>query len=167
MLLVAMNHPDLPSQRDIARWLYRTPSTISELLFQMEQKGLVQQTRYSDDRRVVRVYVTETGVALYWQVSAVAWNMVSDGLGDLTQPELRALVEMLDKVRDRVGSILGRLEQSGGNAHMETIPLDDQSQLAELLHRIATSDVYRDCPDQTDSSNHVTLWDGSNYKRAA
>ena len=25
----------------------------------------------------------------------------------------------------------------------------------------------RDCPDQTDSSNHVTLWDGSNYKRAA
>ena len=23
------------------------------------------------------------------------------------------------------------------------------------------------CPDQTDSSNHVTLWDGSNYKRAA
>ena len=27
--------------------------------------------------------------------------------------------------------------------------------------------VNRDCPDQTDSSNHVTLWDGSNYKRAA
>ena len=26
-------------------------------------------------------------------------------------------------------------------------------------------DLY--CPDQTDSSNHVTLWDGSNYKRAA
>ena len=25
----------------------------------------------------------------------------------------------------------------------------------------------RDCPDQTESSNHVTLWDGSNYKRAA
>ena len=24
----------------------------------------------------------------------------------------------------------------------------------------------RDCPDQTDSSNHVTLWDGSNYKSA-
>ena len=28
-------------------------------------------------------------------------------------------------------------------------------------------DSSRDCPDQTDSSNHVTLWDGSNYKRAA
>ena len=28
-------------------------------------------------------------------------------------------------------------------------------------------DLTRDCPDQTDSSNHVTLWDGSNYKRAA
>ena len=24
--------------------------------------------------------------------------------------------------------------------------------------------INRDCPDQTDSSNHVTLWDGSNYK---
>ena len=28
-------------------------------------------------------------------------------------------------------------------------------------------DINRDCPDQTDSSNHVTPWDGSNYKRAA
>ena len=27
--------------------------------------------------------------------------------------------------------------------------------------------LHRDCPDQTDSYNHVTLWDGSNYKRAA
>ena len=31
----------------------------------------------------------------------------------------------------------------------------------------AVEQYNRDCPDQTDSSNHVTLWDGSNYKRAA
>ena len=31
---------------------------------------------------------------------------------------------------------------------------------------VTDSDISRDCPDQTDSSNHVTLWDGSNYKRA-
>ncbi len=30
-----------------------------------------------------------------------------------------------------------------------------------------TITLNRDCPDQTDSSNHVTLWDGSSYKRAA
>ena len=30
-----------------------------------------------------------------------------------------------------------------------------------------TNGFIRDCPDQTESSNHVTLWDGSNYKRAA
>ena len=33
---------------------------------------------------------------------------------------------------------------------------------ASLLQRLG---LY--FPDQTDSSNHVTLWDGSNYKRAA
>ena len=31
----------------------------------------------------------------------------------------------------------------------------------------ARRQLNRDCPDQTDSSYHVTLWDGSNYKRAA
>ena len=35
------------------------------------------------------------------------------------------------------------------------------------LPPIAPIVLSRDCPDQTDSSNHVTLWDGSNYKRAA
>ena len=33
--------------------------------------------------------------------------------------------------------------------------------------RSGLTGLIRDCPDQTDSSNHVTLWDGSNYKRAA
>ena len=53
---------------------------------------------------------------------------------------------------------------------------DFSPQLAELKGRQASHlghahtaavQLNRDCPDQTDSSNHVTLWDGSNYKRAA
>ena len=38
---------------------------------------------------------------------------------------------------------------------------------AQSLRRLGMNSLSRDCPDQTDSSNHVTLWDGSNYKRAA
>ncbi len=37
----------------------------------------------------------------------------------------------------------------------------------ELLTASFLDRYSRDCPDQTDSSNHVTLWDGSSYKRAA
>ena len=45
------------------------------------------------------------------------------------------------------------------------------AQMTPLCRRQSIQSQYaaynRDCPDQTDSSNHVTLWDGSNYKRAA
>ena len=44
--------------------------------------------------------------------------------------------------------------------------LGEQFQAVQLDPRVAGV-ITRDCPDQTDSSNHVTLWDGSNYKRAA
>ena len=44
---------------------------------------------------------------------------------------------------------------------------DEQQELNALVSRGRTAAYNRDCPDQTDSYNHVTLWDGSNYKRAA
>ena len=43
----------------------------------------------------------------------------------------------------------------------------DYLQESRTGRNIRRKNYSRDCPDQTDSSNHVTLWDGSNYKRAA
>ena len=49
-----------------------------------------------------------------------------------------------------------------------TLVVADDRLLPTFLETLISSIVViRDCPDQTDSSNHVTLWDGSNYKRAA
>ena len=50
--------------------------------------------------------------------------------------------------------------------HVLLIDYDPQAN-ASLAFFDAATYSNRDCPDQTDSSNHVTLWDGSNYKRAA
>ena len=48
---------------------------------------------------------------------------------------------------------------------------DSWSKLTQQYFEMFSHDLgrplRRDCPDQTDSSNHVTLWDGSSYKRAA
>ena len=46
-------------------------------------------------------------------------------------------------------------------------PVPTRAEDLELMALMDRQYLNRDCPDQTDSSNHVTLWDGSNYKRAA
>ena len=61
-----------------------------------------------------------------------------------------------------------RILASGDGFTGGTLVVADDRLLPTFLETLISSIVViRDCPDQTDSSNHVTLWDGSNYKRAA
>ena len=131
VLIAIINHPGPVMQRDIGRWLYRKPNSISGLLSQMEKRGMVELKRSEEDRRVVYVSATDQGVALFWQVSPVVWGLVSRSLGGLTEQELQHFIELLDKFRATIGPIL-----EDGNFVTETIAVDDQSQLDELQRRL-------------------------------
>ena len=133
VLTVIINHPGPVMQLDIGRWLYRKPSSISGLLSQMEKNLLVEQKRSAEDRRVVYVGATNKGVELYWQVSPVVWGLVSRSLGGLTDQELQNFIGPLDKFRATIGTIL-----EDGHFVTESITLDDQSQLDELMRRLST-----------------------------
>ncbi len=63
-IFITCYHQGSITIRELARILPVERARISRLLSRMEDRGLIRKTRLSDDQRVVRVDVTEEGLAL-------------------------------------------------------------------------------------------------------
>jgi DNA-binding MarR family transcriptional regulator len=97
--LLRGSHPHkLPTLTLAARLVSRAPD-ITRLLDKLENRGLIERERSPANRRIVRVGVTDAGLALLRELDAPVRECHARQLGHLSRGELRALVEMLRTVR--------------------------------------------------------------------
>jgi len=85
-----------PTEAQVARWMYRRPQSISELLSRMEKAGLV--TRMADTKRknLVRVALTDKGERAYKKtLKRNSLNRVFSQLSEEEQRYLRLALEMM------------------------------------------------------------------------
>jgi DNA-binding MarR family transcriptional regulator len=88
----------LPCSQVGERLLSRAPD-VTRLLDRLEDKGLVRRARSSEDRRVVRAWITAKGSKLLSKmVPGLEAQMVSQ-LGHLTRKEQKELTRLLVKAR--------------------------------------------------------------------
>ena len=100
------------SQQDLARKLFVGRSNMTMLLPQMEKRGLVERRSDPDDKRALRLFLTEKGRALAGKAIAVQAAIVDD-IMSLSTPEECELVG--DSMRRIVGHLL---DQQSGDADM-------------------------------------------------
>jgi DNA-binding MarR family transcriptional regulator len=92
-------HPDtLPTLALAARLVSRAPD-ITRLLDKLERRGLVRRDRLAENRRVVRVGITEAGLALLAELDAPVCACHARQLGHLSPAELKTLVHLLRAAR--------------------------------------------------------------------
>lgn len=92
----------LPTLAVGERMLERTPG-VTRLIDRMERKGWVDRTRCTEDRRRVWCKITPSGLELLEELQE-AVNASDDVFHDvLTDEELRALIDYLDRIRQRLG----------------------------------------------------------------
>jgi DNA-binding MarR family transcriptional regulator len=84
--LRALYADDGVSASQLALLVCRHPSSMTALLDRMEQKNLLRRQVDADDRRSVRVFLTERGRAFRPQVEAAA-DQLNHLLNDLISPE--------------------------------------------------------------------------------
>ena len=97
--LLRAEHPaTLPTLALAARLVSHAPD-ITRLLDRLDERGLVARERMADNRRVVRVGITDAGLALLKQLDQPVRNCHQEQLGHLTSGQLRSLVEMLRACR--------------------------------------------------------------------
>ncbi|MEJ7759742.1 MAG: MarR family transcriptional regulator [Gemmatimonadaceae bacterium] len=80
------------------RMLNRMPD-VTRLLDRMEEAGLINRVRDSDDRRLVTTRVTKTGRKLVDGLDEEVENENRRRLGHLTEHQLKTLIGLLTEVR--------------------------------------------------------------------
>ena len=88
----------LPTLSLAARLVSRAPD-ITRLLDRLHERGLIDRQRPSDNRRVVMIGITESGLALLSELAEQVRDCHLRQLGHLRAGEIRSLVELLRKAR--------------------------------------------------------------------
>jgi DNA-binding MarR family transcriptional regulator len=97
-LLRAAHPRRVPTLTLAAQLVSRAPD-ITRLLDRLLQRGLIDRERPAEDRRTVRIGITEAGRALLGELAGAVRECHQRQLGHLSSEELAALVELLRKAR--------------------------------------------------------------------
>jgi DNA-binding MarR family transcriptional regulator len=92
-------HPDsLPTLALAARLISRAPD-ITRLVDRLEARGLVCRERLAGNRRVVRVAITEAGLALLRELTRPVRECARRQLGHLSSDQQRQMIDLLRSAR--------------------------------------------------------------------
>lgn len=83
-----------------------TKATITGLLDGLERDGLVRRQPDSEDRRMLRLQLTDQGRGLLSQMLPDHFCRTTDLMGNLTDNEKKTLIKLLNKVRTRTSAML-------------------------------------------------------------
>jgi DNA-binding MarR family transcriptional regulator len=75
---------------------------ITRLLKRLKALKLIRQKRDSQDRRVVRTQISETGLALLKEMDPTILSLPRELLGHLERVELDGLIRLLELARKRI-----------------------------------------------------------------
>jgi DNA-binding MarR family transcriptional regulator len=93
---------NLASGVDSASGLCRSvsydPGAMTRMIDRLEKKGLVRRVPCAEDRRVMRLALTEEGKAVYPQLAERAAKVLNDRLQGFTPDEVRQLEHLLERM---------------------------------------------------------------------
>jgi len=92
-------HPGTCATLDLARKLISRAPDITRLLDKLESRGLIERVRPDDNRRVVRVGITGTGLKLLGRLDGPIRRCHAQQLGHLPRKRLQELVALLQAAR--------------------------------------------------------------------
>lgn len=97
-------HPHSLPTLEIGERLIEKMPGVTRLLDRLEEKGLVRRERDLQDRRLVNCWVTKDGLTLLAELDAPVLDADELFMKHLTKKEVRALIELLDRVRSYASS---------------------------------------------------------------
>jgi DNA-binding MarR family transcriptional regulator len=83
-------------------------STVTGIIDRMEREGLALRIRSTEDRRVVRIRLTEKGAKLAAEIPVEPMVILRNALGSLTASESKELLRIFTKVARRIRAIVRR-----------------------------------------------------------
>lgn len=76
------------------------PGAMTRMIDRLERKGLVKRIRSPDDRRVVRLALTDEGKAVYPKLLSSAAQVMNRGLEGFSKSDVQQLEALLQRIID-------------------------------------------------------------------
>jgi DNA-binding MarR family transcriptional regulator len=83
------------------RMINRDPD-VTRLADRMVKRGLARRTRDEEDRRVVKLFITQAGLDLLAELDPDVDRYLEDALGGLEEAKQRRLIELLGEIREHM-----------------------------------------------------------------
>jgi DNA-binding MarR family transcriptional regulator len=96
------------SLSDLSERIRAQNSTVTGIIDRMEREGLVLRSRSTEDRRVVRIKLTDKGARIARDIAVEPMEIFRSALESLTPAEMSDLLRILTKIARRVQSIVKR-----------------------------------------------------------
>lgn len=94
-------------------------STVTGIIDRMEREGLVVRARSSEDRRVVKIKLTDKGAKLAREIKVEPMEIFRSALESLSAQESRDLMKILTKIAKRVQASVSQANVGHVPAHEE------------------------------------------------
>jgi DNA-binding MarR family transcriptional regulator len=88
----------MPSQ-SIAQYMVARDPDITRLVDRLQKDGLIERERDDQDRRIVRVRVTPSGLDAIEKLDPLIWKLHQQQLGHLNQEQIELLNQLLVSAR--------------------------------------------------------------------
>jgi DNA-binding MarR family transcriptional regulator len=96
------------SLSDLSDRIRAQNSTVTGIIDRMEREGLVLRSRSTEDKRVVRIRLTEKGERIAREIPVEPMEIFRSALSSLSAGETRDLLRILTKLARRVQSLVRR-----------------------------------------------------------
>lgn len=98
--LEAIGIGKLKTMTQVAGSLKISVSTLTVAINRLVKKGYVDRCRIPEDRRIVKIGLTEAGISVVEEHQAFHSNMIKDITANMTDPEIDVLLKSLEGLRD-------------------------------------------------------------------
>ncbi len=101
-LLVLVAHAGGMSQRELATHLFIKPSTLAVMIGRLMRANLVQRKRDPEDRRILRIYVTNQGRTVIEEAISRFTRVEQETFVGFTEEELAQFTTYANRIRNNL-----------------------------------------------------------------
>ena len=102
-------------------------STVTGIVDRMEREEIVERVRSTEDRRVVRIHLTEKGRKLAAEIPIEPVSIFRDALASLSANEAHELLKMVNKISTRVRAAIVAGMGEDGEVDLTTFDVDTRA----------------------------------------
>ncbi|GAB6093616.1 MarR family winged helix-turn-helix transcriptional regulator [Furfurilactobacillus curtus] len=111
LLKLIADHENV-TQSELAELLDIRPSSLSEMLSKLANRGLIERQVDDDDKRITHVILTEAGAAIIKEREAAADAYLTDLFEGLDDDEITQLQTLLAKLDDSIKDKLSNFDEA-------------------------------------------------------